>query len=66
VPNTLKAAQVDGYVNKKFSKLDKKVKDELIEEVNKFYDDAAVEERKQKEFDQQKELKGKPDSGFGK
>ena len=66
VPNTLKAAQVDGYVNKKFSKLDKKVKDELIEEVNKFYDDASVEERKQKEFDQQKELKGKPDSGFEK
>ena len=66
VPNGLKATQINSYVNKKFAKMDKKTKDELITEVNAWYDDAAVEERKQVEFDQQKELKGKPDSNFGK
>ena len=65
VPNSLKAATVDAFASKKFDKLDKKIKDELITDINTFYSDAEVDKRKQEAFDQEKELKSNG-SGFPK
>jgi hypothetical protein len=56
VPNLIKSKQVETYASKKFNKLEKKDKDELIKAINTYYTDEAVESRKQAEVDMQKQL----------